>query len=277
MKELQIIKENYNDIKFIFDFYDRFAFKLAKVSLKEKSENTLVFLDYFNNESYYVLVKDVNIILDYCYNEYFFKIVLSGSLYYQKVKKVCDDLEISYQIYDLFFRSFFLAIKDRFFCKNHNGYQCNKDIVLRIVLKAHSEAFDNLPRIDQNEYQTKAKLILSKLEELKLVCYNQNDITNNIRLQSYFPISCDTFKFAITKETKNFDKSIPMLDFLDLRRYLDNSEVLNHNLLARMDRAIHNIVVVSFEDAKFYNNPYSDNSYIKKLRSDRERLNFENK
>ena len=270
MNEINIIRNNYNDIKFIFDFFDRFALKLKKVSLEEKTDETTVFEDHYNKDISYVSAKNVNKILDYCYNEYFFKIVLSGSLYYQQIKKISDSLEIEPYYYDLFFRSFFLAIKDRYYSSENYDYNYNKILVLRIVLGAHSESFGDLPVIDFETYRVKATLLLKEIEKAKLVFYSHNDITQNFRLRSYFPISCDTFKFEITKETKGYEKSIPMLDFLDLKRFLDNSEILDYNLLSRMDRAVHTLVVLSFHDLKFKDNPHSDNSYIKKLRLEKQ-------
>lgn len=281
MKQINIIRkgENYSDIKFVFDFFDRFALKLKKVSLPEekRTSQTMTFYDHYNDDVYYVNAKYINLILDYCYNEYFFKIVLSGSSYYQQVKKVCDGLKIEPYYYDLFFRSFFLAIKDRYNCSEKNDYFFTKNIVLRIVLRAHSDAFDELPKIDVETFQSKCKLILKKLEEVGLVSYYQNDITQNVRLRSYFPISCDTFKFEVTKEKKGFETSIAMFDFLDLKRFLDNSNKFDYNLLDRMDRCAHYLVIISFKNAKFYDNPYSDNSYIKKLTLEKNLIELEKK
>ena len=265
MKEIQIIKKNYKDVIFVFEFFDRFAEKMKKVSVTQKTSNTLVFQDYYDEQIYYVLVDKVNSILDYCYSEYFFKIILSGSIYYEKVKKISDDLGIEPPIFDLFFRSFFLAIKKCYNLNDYYGFSCTKDYIYRIVYNSHSDSFDELPKIDIEYYCDKAAILLDELEEQKLVCYKTNDITRDLRLRSYFPISCDTFRFAITNEFKGYEISMPMFDFLDLKRYLDNQDFLQNDLLTRLDRTVQTLIVISFQDVKFNSNEFSDNSYLKQL------------
>lgn len=284
MKEINIIRKQYNDIKFIFDFVDRFVEKMKNISVEEQTLDTVIFEDYYLNdiEKFIVPLDKVNKFLDYCYNEYFFKVVLSGSSFYQKVKKICDDFEIEVSVFDfdLFFRSLFLGIKVLY---NSNDIKAQniKDFFYKIVLNAHSDAFDSYPKINTEieieSYKKKIEKILKKLERVGLISFESNDITGDLRLREYFPISCDTFKFHINKDKidKNkFDIGIPMFDFLDLRLFLNNT---NTNLLERMDRAVHVLILISFKGACFHNNANSDNSYIKKLRFDRSQLEKLNK
>ena len=266
MNEINIIRNNYNDIKFIFDFFDRFALKLKKVSLEEKTDETTVFEDHYNKDISYVSAKNVNKILDYCYNEYFFKIVLTGCSYYQKVKTICDDLEIEPPVYDLFFRSYFLAIKELFNSKMSYSPSDLRNLVRRFVFRSRENAFDNFPLIDMENYIKKSEKILKKLEDSGLLFYNSNDITRDKRIQCYFPISCDTFKFAITESFDGYGISMPMFDYLDLKTFLDSQSHSKKDLLTVMDRTVQTLVIMSFSDVKFKDNEFSDNSFIRQLR-----------
>lgn len=266
MKEIEIIKKNYKEIFFVFNFYDRFAVKLQQAAVPEKNKNTLVFYDYYDDKTYYVPVERINLLLDYCYGEYFFKIVLTGCSYYQKVKTICDDLEIEPPVYDLFFRSYFLAIKELFNSKVIYSSSDLRNLVRRFVFRSHEDAFDNFPLIDMENYIKKSEKILKKLEDSGLLFYNSNDITRDKRIQCYFPISCDTFKFAITESFDGYGISMPMFDYLDLKTFLDSQSHSKKDLLTVMDRTVQTLVIMSFNDVKFKDNEFSDNSFIRQLR-----------
>lgn len=277
MKQLKDIKLNHKDLEVVFDFLDRVTSKIIKVSSEERSENTIIFVDYNDDAEYYVDISKANRILDYCYSEYFFKVVLSGSDFYRIVRAISLELEIESFVFDLFFRSLFLAIKKRYDSNVTNntyffGQNFHKDVFYKTLFEAPSDAFENLTKIDHKYFYQKSKVLLSRLEELNLICYNKINVTSDTQFEAYFPISCNTFKFYIiaVREAieKGYESFSQVFEFLDLKIYLNNQDYLNANLLAKLDKTLQMLVLISFKDesnVRFFNNEFSDNSYIKKL------------
>lgn len=281
MKQLKDIRENYKDLEVIFIFLDKVTFEMIKCSIDiEEGINEaelMIFIDYNDDAEYYVPLNKANKILDYCYTEYFFKALLFDSDFYKKVKAVSLELEIEPFIFDLFFRSFFLAIKDRFNSNIRNDYHFNRSMVYRIVSRAPSDSFDNYPIMDFEDedegYFDLSKKLLEKLEDLGIISFFNNDITKDEKLQNYFAISCDTFKFYPNKREPEFEFFSPIFEFFDLKLFLNNQDYLRCNLLQKLDRSIQLIILTCFKNVRFYNNILSDNSYIKKFNLDRQLVN----
>lgn len=266
MTELNVIRDRFDELDICFELLDKLAIKI-KLNSKKGINNpgdSIIFCDYKDGQEYLVNIKFLNDLLDSLFNEFYFKIVLSGSNFYNKVKSVCFGIEKDPVIFDLFFRSLFFAIKDRDKSSLKSNKQHNRKMVNWLVMRAYDVCFDEIPtNPDHVRYCRIAQLFLDELEKKKLIFYETSDITRDDRFKSYFPTSCDTFRFVFSKRKADTHHCIsPIMDFLDLKILLENQKHLKINFLAVLDRTMQTMLLLSFPDAYYSVNDQSDNSLI---------------
>ena len=265
MTELNDIRDRFSELAICFELLDKLAIKIKLNSKKGHNNvnNAILFCDYKDDQEYLINVDFLNDLLDSLFNEFYFKIILSGSDFYNKVKAVCFGIERDPIIFDLFFRSLFLAIKERYICPIKGNKQQNRKMVNWLVMRAYETCFDEMPtNPDYAKYCRIAQIFLDELEKKRLISYETSDITNDDRLKSYFPTSCDTFRFVSSKKEDTHYCVSPIMDFLDLKVILENQKHLKINLLAVLDRTMQTILLLSFPNAYYHNNEQSDNSLI---------------
>lgn len=240
------IKDKYPELDLAFKFLDKLTLELKKVSLEQQNTNTIIFIDYNNYKRYFVNIDLTNKILKSCYEEFFFKIVLS------EVNKKINIVLIwnNDKWLDIFSKNLFIVMKN-FFLRKKNK-QFSHYFFISVIINSSLPDFTDVTEF--NQYCNHLKKRLQKISFYRL----------NRNFKDYFPFSYETFFFSKQENGNNYCR---LHKYFDLDRYLKSKLYLSDSFIIKIDKSIQLIILICFLNAKFVRikNQYYDNSYILEL------------